>query len=339
MRILAFLLLMFFALPSFSSDELDRFLEDARPQDFQFLNDIYDSTYEHRRPEITPIPETSELRNPHEDIPPFRAVLRAGAELQKLSDQSFVKTNRSIYVQAKLHQEGSPFTYLLNTKGEQVYLTRTVNLSSLQEVTTLYPTTDPTEIYSNKTPFRSVDKIWLLETKISLHLESTDAFYLSTFHRVEESSASSQKLQVESFFDGDFPVDVGLSLSFQTGTLGESIDPDRVSFNGVYFGPVIKRQLGKTEKSSFDIFLKAEKSLGLSSEDQFFQNSFSSNVYSLGADWTYETFIGKFFIGALYRQQQLSLKDTTDPALRIPSSKESLSGFGVFAGYRFTVTL
>lgn len=339
MRILVFLGLLFFALPSFSSDELDRFLEDARPQDFQFLNDIYDSTYEHRRPEITPIPETSELRNPNEDIPPFRAVLRAGAELQKISDQTFVKINRSIYVQAKLHQEGSPFTYLLNSSGEKIYLTRTVNLSSLEEVTTLYPTTDPTAIFSNKTPFREVDKIWQLETKLSLHLESTNAAYLASFHQGVESSASSQKMQIESFFDSDFPVDFGLSLSFQAGKIGESLDPDRVSFSGVYFGPVLKRQIGKTQKSSFDIFLKAEKSLSLTSEDQFFQNSFSSNVYSIGADWTYETFIGKFFVGALYRQQQLSLKDSTNPELLIPASKESLGGFGVYAGYRFTVSL
>lgn len=340
MFVIFILLLQLLSTKSYASEELDRFLEGANARDFEMLDQLYNATFEHRRSEMIPVPESSVLRNPHDEIPPFQAVLRAGAQVQRLSDNVSFSTDRSLYVKAKLHQEGSPYTYLLNNNDEPIYLTRTLNLSSLQEVTTLYPTTDPTQIFSNKTPNRAIDENLSIDTKLSVHFETLDAQYLTAFHpNIEETQSSSQRFQVESFLQGDAFIDFGLALSFQTASVGEVVDPNRISYSGIYFGPVIKKQFLKKEKTAVDLFLKAQKSLSLTSEDEFRQNSFSSNIYSIGADWTYQTFIGKFFIGASYHQQQLSLKSSTDPDLLIPASKESLSGLGVYAGYRFLVNL
>lgn len=339
MHLRTVLFLAFICQSAVGSDELERFLDEDVNTDLQILEQLYDSTYEHRRAQAVPVPKNAPFRDSSTETSPFQAVLQAGSKLQRLVDNNYFQTKKPLYVRARLHQEGSPYSYLLNKQEKSVYLTRTTNLSSLKEVTSLYPSTDPTERQTVQTPFQSVDKNLAIDTKLSVSFESLNADYLASFHNLEQGKSSSQRFQMESFIDGKSTVDFGLGLSFQDGQIGEATDLNRVSYRAIYFGPVIKKQLYQKEKSAFDFFLKAQMSLSLESQDELHQNSFSSNIYSLGADWTYHTLIGKIFVGLNYQQQRISLKSTTNLNLLIPAQKEAITGFGVHAGYRFMVNL
>lgn len=308
-------------------------------EELEYLEQLQDAFDENRRSEMGPKLSAPIIEERETIQPTYQAVLKKGAQVQTPNGKKNWTIAEPIYVNARLQYPGSPYTFLLGKDEEVILSTRSENLSSLERVTELFPTTDPTKNYVDATAFRSVNTSYDIETKLSFHLESSDATYLSRFHSSQEGSATSTRLQAESYFLSFLPLDFGLSLSFQSGSFGDELSNQRTSFSGAYFGPVVKALVYENENSTIEVFGKAEKSLSLSTDDGETQNQFSSNVWSVGADWTTQTFLGRFFLGVAYRVQRFSLKETSNSNLRIPSQKESLTGPSVFLGYRFTINL
>lgn len=308
-------------------------------EELEYLGQLQEAFEQNRDSEIIPEAKTSVVKKAEVILPTYQAVLKKGSKVKKLEDEKTWTLQKSIYVKARLQFPGAPYSLLLNKEGKAILATRTENLSSIESVTELYPTTDPTKSYVDSTAFRSINTSYDLETKFSVHLENSDAAYLSRFHSSQESNATSTRMQIESYFLSLLPLDFGLSLSYQTGSFGDERSGVRTSFLGTYFGPVVKAQVYQSEGSSLEVFGKVEKSLSLQSDDGRTKNQFSSNAWSVGADWSTETFLGRFFLGVAYRVQRLSLKESSNAGLEIPSQKESLTGPSIFAGYRFKINL
>lgn len=308
-------------------------------EELEYLGQLQEAFEQNRATRITPKLSAPVIKEGQKIQPTYQAVLKKGSSVQTPEGDKTWTTEKPIYVKARLQFPGAPYSLLLNKEGDVILATRTENLSSLEAVTQLYPTTDPTKNYVDSTAFRSINTSYDLETKLSVHLENSDAAYLSRFHSSQESSATSTRMQIETYFLSFLPLDFGLSLSYQTGSFGDEQTGIRTSFDGSYFGPVIKAEVYQSDGSTLEVFGKAEKSLSLQSDDGQTQNQFSSNVWSVGADWTTQTFLGRFFLGVSYRVQRVSLKTSSNPNLEIPSQKESLTGPSIFAGYRFTINL
>lgn len=308
-------------------------------EELKYLEKLQEAFQVNKETEIVPTPRASLVKQGDELQPVYQAVLKKGSKVRKPKEDESWRVEKPIYVKARLQFPGSPYAFLLNKEGESILATRTENLSSLEQITQLYPQNDPTKTYEDATQFRASNTNQELEAKLSVHFESSDASYLSQFHSSSDTTASSTRMQVESYFLSFLPLDFGLSLSYQAGSFGDEQAGQRTSFNASYFGPVIKTQVFQKEDSILEVFAKAEKSLTLNSDDGVTQNQFSSNVWSFGADWTKQTFLGRFFAGVAYRIQHFSLKETSAPSLQIPSEKESLTGPSVYLGFRFTINL
>jgi len=308
-------------------------------EELEYLEQLQEAFEQNTETRIAP--EVTAFRHEKEkkEQPSFQAVLRKGSQVYRLNGEKTWTVDRPLYVKTRLQFPGSPQSLLLNKKGEAILATRTENISSLQDVTEIYPTTDPTKRYVDSTAFRSVNKGYDLETKLSVHVETSDATYLSRFHNSDETNATSSRLQMENYFLSILPVDFGLTLSYQYGNFGNEGSRQLTIFDGIYFGPAVKAQIYQNDDSSLEIFGKVEKSLRLQSEDTSTLNKFSSNAWSIGVDWTKQTLLGRFFVGIAYRVQRYSLKETSNPDLEIPSEKQSLTGPSILLGYRFTINL
>lgn len=319
--------------------DLDEYLD--QEVDFSVLQEIYDETSEYSDTFIDHTPEgiTPKIRDVN---PPFRAVLPKGVRLTKVNSLERFEINETVYVRAQEQFPGSQNSFILSKDNRPLYTTLTKNLTSIERIVDLAPGGDATVVHEAPTKASSTDSEFKLETNLSFHLESIDASLISDLHQASETRMNANRFQFQVFAATALPVDMGLAMSFFSASLGSQDGVDElgsVNINGIFLGPHIKYTLGEKDQSYTELIFKAERSLSFKSTDEFLENSYSGVLFGLGAEWTYQTFLGPFFAGADVKFTRYSLSSSTSAEVLAPVQKMSQTGFGAYIGYRVLVNL
>lgn len=360
---------LFLPLTAFAVDDLDQWLEQGMDQetlrqisleaqelfpdgqtqteqlqvdpdqiDLNPIRRFYDQVEEYSDTRRFPDPPELKFRR-QDEIPPYQAVLKRDSVITRLSDRESFRVPDTIYVRAQEQFPGSRYSVLLDREGEPKFYTETRALVSIDKIVNLSTGIDATVTYEKPSRARTTDKSFPLETNVSLFQDLVSAEALGQFHPMEDASGNAQRFQVQSFTRSPLPFDIGLTLSFFSGTLGKEEFGDTISFQGLSIGPIIKRKFYERESSYLELHLRAEHVMGFKSEDPARTNTYQSLQWGLGAEWTMETFLGPFYVGADYRIQTLSLKSSSDETLRAPVEKDSIRSLGLGLGYRWRVEL
>lgn len=306
--------------------------------DFSFVRKVFDETEEYRDTRrFEPPPELEFKRR--EKLPPFQAVLPAGSIITRLSDRQSYRIPKTIYVRAQEQHSGSEFSILFNKQEEPIFYTRTHQLSNIDRTIQLTKPMDATIVYTAPTKAQTTDKALKLENNFSLHQEILSASVLGNFHQSQESSGTLQRFKYQLFTQTQLPVEFGLGLSNFSGSIGNEQTGNDIRLSGFSLGPALKTRLLHSEKSYVDLQLRAETMLQFTTRDAFQTNTYQSLLMALGAEWTYETFLGPLFLSAEYALQSISLKSSTEATLRAPVEKERMQTFGIGLGYRWRISL
>lgn len=322
-------------------DELGLGEEEPRQEDeidLRPLRRIYEQAELYRDTQIRIAPKELEFRR-RETLPPFRAVLLRNSTITRIDGGERLYTDRPIFVRAQEQFPGSQYALLFDKNDEPIFYVLNSRLSSIEEVTNLLPGVDATVTYEAPTRSHSVDSSFSFENNFSLHQESLNATAIARLHDSESSSGSIQRIQYQAVTMTGTPYNFGASLSFQSGRMGTNAFGEMIGLSGVSFGPLFKGQFFKKDVSYWEWYLRGEKSITLSSSDEVLINRLSSVSWGVGLEWTRETFFGPFFLGAEFRQQYISLKNSSDSVVKIDPSERTLTALGVTLGYRWRLTL
>jgi hypothetical protein len=306
--------------------------------DFSYIRKVYDETESYRDTKSFEPPPELEFKR-REALPPFQAVLPGGSIITRISDRQSYRIPQTIYVRAQEQHSGSQFSVLFSKDNKPIFYTRTNQLTSLDETIQLIKPMDATIVYTAPTKAQSSDSVLKLENNFSLHQEILSASVLGKFHQSLESSGNIQRFKYQLFTQTQLPIEFGLSFSSFTGSIGNEQTGNDIRLSGFSIGPAVKARVLHDEKSYVDLQFRAERLLQFTTRDQLQTNTYQSLLMAFGAEWTYDTIFGPFFLSAEYSQQALSLKSSTQASLRAPTEKERFQTFGIGLGYRWRISL
>lgn len=271
-------------------------------------------------------------------LKPFQAVLIKDATVFNLLKEKSYKVPNAIYVKAELTHIGSQYSYIFNKNDEVIFVTKSSNLSSIEEITNLSLPHNPKKNYLLKEDEASLDYYYTIDQTILFEQETREVSYLyENTTGLESDSLTALGFRYKAYFQTGIPLDVGFFANAQEVKFQESLS----RWTSIFLGATVRYNYQFNDSITFRPFIDAGKSIydQLSIEGEESPYSFSTNYWSLGVHLDYKTALGNFLIGISRKNYLSSLKNYSERDLNFSSEKKSSSSLGFSIGYKFEVEL
>lgn len=313
--------------------------------EFEELIRIHDLTLDYRKNQLKGDPDFSSLDNlaKKEKVPPklkeiakekppgepldIHIYLKKGTKVKDLKFHYTKTIYRDIHVRAVREYPTAPFFKIMDKNGTPRYEARAEDVIYINETIDLNPRPKKFEIQTKTPKNQSYSEKENFEHTLSLGIENWDSSYFQTLTKNSNpSDADTFKFDYKFYHLWDFPVNLGLLASYENG----SWNPDW-KWNSFYFGLGLKIPWNIaswitlegqiTWQTSLFFKLKGDQSYNL-----------SNNNFALSVELDFNTAIGTYFLGALYRKLYWS---TNDQDIEVSAGNNDSSAMGFLFGVKF----
>ncbi|MBL6989439.1 MAG: hypothetical protein ISR65_06660 [Bacteriovoracaceae bacterium] len=269
----------------------------------------------------------------------FKGHIKKGAIVYDIKSDEPYLISRDLYVLAQTRAKISYLTYLYDKEGKKI---KFIALSEdVQNVTQQLKTTaTPQKLttYPPNTTKYLLDKHLILQNSINMHFEFINIPYLSELFGTKTGMVSGNRIEFKSFYDWDFPINLGMSLSVATSTWLE--DESEMSWTATYLGPVARLDIKFSDTFDLSFQFSFQKALNSKASNMSSAFLFYNDVIQLGIEGIYETQFGNIIFGLNYRQQKLKLKKDNYLQVSTTTSEQgTLFSIGGAIGYGFDIDL
>lgn len=291
-----------------------------------------------RRPTPREIPEAAKPRW----VPaPFRAALAKGSTLIERKSKKSIVTPTILYIWAEEKVVGGEIVYIYDKKGELRYETLAKNVSSIERDLDLGAHPDRYQIEQPPVIHQVLDKKLKLQHQFSWSAQSIhDPFSAQIFKSYIPSlqdgdlSATSNSLNYKIFFPWEFPIDVGMALTYNTGYWKD--DAQGAKWSALYLGPSFQYLHEQNEFWGWRAQLTIQTALShsINYDGQPMGVDYSVAQAQVGGDLLYRSSIGVWSLGPSYTVIRSSLKNSTR-SVQISSEKKNATAWAINLGYTF----
>ncbi len=265
---------------------------------------------------------------------PYQVYIKPGSVLTRLSDKKTVSLPKGIYANVL---ETSPtrrdLFVVYDKAGTPVYATTADGIVEIDKDIKILPNVDAEITYPPPSTLRSDNKEALFDTQFNLHLDQLQTSAINSIYSQELSSALSNRYEIRTMYISELPVNFGLGLNYQLAYWEN--DVDEVKLSALSFGPQLQRYIYAEDSMAISLFLGAEYAPLYRTSSGSSVENFKAMLFDLGTEIMWDTYYGKWSLGAHYRRHDLTLTSSTRPGVNVIPEELIINSIGAMVGYKY----
>lgn len=274
---------------------------------------------------ITP----TQQKNP---FPPYRVLIREGTRLYTLNLDEVFTVSRDIIATANEIVKGGNLVFIFDKLGKPRFIAISKKIEKIEEHLNLEKTLDARIEYKRNYQHKIQDYQLEIEHSFNFHIEDIKAIFFAEIFNGTSTGARANRVEYRAFFPWEFPIDFGVSTSFQDGRYSNFSESDVADWNAVYVGPYLRTILDETESYKLFANIGIEKSLYFDVAESF---QLSTNVWStvFEGEFKFDNEIILFSLG--YRSMRGHIKKSIIGDIEKNTTRRKIQSIDFSIGYRF----
>lgn len=283
------------------------------------------------RNDLIPLPkiDRSQEENPY---PPYRALIKRGVRLYSLDLEEVFIASRDVIAMANEIIKGGSLAFIFNNEGKSKYIAVSREIEKIEEHFELEKKLDAKIEYRREYKHKVQDYELKLEHSLNFHIEDIKAVFFAEIFNGTSTGARANRVSYRLFFPWEFPIDFGLSTSFQDGSYDNFENNQIADWNAVYVGPYIRTVIDKSESYRLLANVGIEKSVYFDVAESF---QMSTNLWAAGIEL--ETKFGNelFLFSLGYRSLRGHIKRSIIGEIEENTTRRKIRSIDFSIGYRF----
>jgi len=282
---------------------------------------------------IPPPKKYKELKKQEKEKPQgapaeFHIYLKKGTRVKDLKYNYTKTVYRDIHVKAVREYPSAPFFKILDRDGKPRFDARAEDVKYINETIDLSPRPKRFEVQTKGPENQAYDEKANFQHVLGLNLETWESIYFNELAKNGNTEdANSFKVDYKLYHQWDFPVNFGLLISYENGTW----DPGW-AWNSFYFGMGIKVPWYMASWITLEGQINWQTSLFFSFKGDTGSYKLNNNYVELGAELTFNTGFGSYFVGTHYKKLYWSASDQT---IETSPERRDSSAVGFNVGLKF----
>lgn len=284
------------------------------------------------RHDLLPLPKfkRTQLKNPY---PPYRALIKRGTRLFSLDLENIYLVSRDTIAMANEIVKGGSLAFVYNRAGDPKYVAISKSIEKIEEHFDLKNPIDATVEYHKSYKHKIQDYELAIEHSFNFHFEDVKAIFFAEVLNGTSTGGSANRVEYRAFFPWEFPIEFGVSTSFQDGRYDNFSGNQVADWNAVYVGPYIRTLLFEDPKSyRFHANLGIEKSLYFDVSESF---QMSTNLWSAFGELEKKIGQEKILFSLGYRSMRGHIKRSIIGNISENTTRRRIQSIDFSIGYRF----
>jgi len=290
--------------------------------DFTAINQL--ATKNKKAPKLKVIEKIKPAGEPEQ----FHIYLKKGTKVRDLKFNYTKTIYRDIQVKAVRVYPSAPVFKIMDKKDHPRYEAKAEDVIFINETIDLDIRPKKYEVITKNKKNKAYDKEEKLEHALSINSESWDSSYFAVLTKnITTQDASTLKLNYKLYHLWDFPVNLGVLLSYENGSWDTDWD-----WNSIYWGLGLKVPWHLTSWVTLEAQLTWQNSLFFSLAGKENAYKLSNNHIAISVEIDFKTGFGTYFLDALYKKIYWS---TDEQNILVPANKRDSSAIGFGVGIKF----
>lgn len=266
---------------------------------------------------------------------PYQVYLMPKSVLIDLEDKSEIVTVKGRYVLALEENPNNRHNFwIYNKDKKKVYITSAKNIFIHEPELRLLPSEQEKEnkVYWDKRIRQEDDTKASFETNFALHFETLSMTELNGIYQNQNGSTGATRYEVRTFYMTEQPWQFGLNLNFQSIYWDNGDEKEKLAI--LSLGPSFSYTFYNYDSYIFSLLVAAEIAPIAKASSTLYTEKFGAHAYDLGLEAEIPSEYGRFTLGTHFRQQFLTLRETTRTELGELQSENKISSLGFSLGYK-----
>lgn len=268
------------------------------------------------------------------ELKPYQVYIKPGSVLTRLSDKKNVSLPKGIYAYVL---ETSPtrreIFVVYDKNGKPAYETTSHGIVEIDKDIQILPNVDAEISYPPPSTLKSDNKEALFDTQFNLHLDQLQMSAVNSIYSQELETAFSNRYELRTMYVSELPINFGLGLNYQIAYWEN--DVDEVKLSALSFGPQLQRYIYAEETMAISLFIGAEYAPLYRTSSGSSVENFKAMLLDIGTEIMWETYFGKWSLGAHYRRHDLTLTSSTRPGVDVVPEELVINSIGAMVGYKY----
>lgn len=265
---------------------------------------------------------------------PYQVYLKPGTVLTRLSDKKEVTLPKGIYADVLETNPVRRDVFVVYDKnGKPAYATSSQGIVEIDKDIKILPNVNAEITYPPPSSLKSDNKEAYFDTQFNLHLDQLQMSAVNSIYSQELESAFSNRYELRTMYISELPINFGLGLNYQLAYWEN--DVDEVKLSALSFGPQLQRYLYAEDSMAISLLVSAEYApLYRTSSGNSVEN-FKAMLFDIGTEIMWDTYFGKWSLGAHYRRHDLTLTSSTRPGVDAVPEELIINSIGAMVGYKY----
>jgi hypothetical protein len=269
-----------------------------------------------------------------ENSKPYLAFIKDNAMITSLEDNSVKKINRGIYAHVQAVDPLTRSQFYIYSKGLKAkYKVSSTDVVEIKDDIELLPNETGDIYYPAKSNFRAINKIFPIESELSLAIDQLDLAPVNQFLDTEISSISAPRYKFSSHYISSFNTNIGFNINLQSASWRDELGNDS-KLSSLSFGPEFKFNYLHLDDYTFSALVSYEFCSSYKIKSNLGEEDFSTYLWNIGLHNEAKTQIGTIIFGADLRKYFLTHKRNTNGSLALKVEEYVLTSAGLFLGYK-----
>ena len=274
--------------------------------------------------------DSGKLKNPY---PAYRALIKRGSRLYSMNLNEVYLVSRDTIAMANEITKGGSLAFIYNKNGEAKYIAVSKSIEKIEEHFDLNNYLDATLEYKRTYKHKIQDYNLELEHSFNMHFEDVKAIYFAEVFNGTSTGGRANRVEYRVFFPWEFPIEFGLSTSFQDGRYDNFSGTQVADWNAVYAGSYIRTKLLEEPQSyRFHALFGIEKSLYFDVSESF---QMSTNLWSAIGELEYQIGKEKILFSIGYRSMRGHIDRSIIGDITQNATRRRIQSIDFSIGYRF----
>lgn len=281
--------------------------------------------------DLRPLPkiDKSKIKNP---FPPYHALIKRGTTLYSLDLTEAFLVKRDIIAKTNEIVKGGNISFVFAKSGEEKFIVVSKYVEKIEEHLQLESKIDARKEWKRDYRYKVQDYVFQLEHNLNFHIENIHAVFFAEITDSTSTGGRANRVEYKAFFPWEFPIEFGISTSFQDGRYNNFEGGGGLDWNAVFAGPHLRTTLISGETYKVRAQFGIEKSLYFDVAESF---QMSTNLWAgyIEAEKQIRGELFTFSIG--YRDMQGHIKKSIIGDIEKNSTRREISSVDFAIGYRF----
>lgn len=283
------------------------------------------------RNDLIPLPKIkrTQQQNPY---PPYHALIKRGTRLYSLDLTEIFLVNKDIVAMANEIVKGGNLAFVFDKAGNPKFIAISRKIEKIEEHLQLENTLDARIEYKRNYKHKIQDYQLELEHSLNFHIEDIKAVFFAEIFNGTSTGARANRVEYRAFFPWEFPIDFGVSTSFQDGRYSNFSGADVADWNAVYVGPYIRTTLDQSDGYKLFANVGIEKSVYFDVAESF---QLSTNIWSAVFESEFKIGNERILFSLGYRSMRGHIKKSIIGDIEENTTRRKIQSIDFSIGYRF----